>query len=205
MTEPAVTLTDYGLTLLCAVLVWRARSHVRADLRPWAMGLFAGSGAAALFGGTVHGFFGDAASLGYRVLWPATILTVGATGLAAWGLGARVDGRPTGTRWITRLAGLAYVAYAAVVLAGWQAFAVAVAFYLPAVIYLTVRFARAYRRRRTASRRRALIGFGLTFAAAAIQQLQIPIHPVWFDHNALYHVVQAAAFVLLYQGVSGED
>ncbi len=205
MTEPAVTLTDYGLTLLCAVLVWRARSRVRADLRPWAMGLFAGSGAAALFGGTVHGFFGDAATLGYRLLWPATILTVGATGLAAWGLGARVDGRPAGTRWVTRLAGLAYAAYVAIVLAGWQAFAVAVAFYLPAVIYLTVRFARAYRRRATASRRRALTGLGLTFAAAAIQQLQVPIHPVWFDHNALYHVVQAAAFILLYQGVSGED
>ncbi|MXW66478.1 MAG: hypothetical protein F4Z72_05665 [Gemmatimonadales bacterium] len=205
MTEPAVTLTDYGLTLLCAVLVWLARSRVRADLRPWAMGLFAGSGAAALFAGTVHGFFGDAATFGYRVLWPATILTVGATGLAAWGLGARVGGQSTGTRWITRLAALAYVAYVAVVLAGWQAFAVAVAFYLPAVIYLTVRFALAYRRRPTASRRWALIGFGLTFAAAAIQQLQIPIHPVWFDHNALYHVVQAAAFVLLYQGVSGEE
>ncbi|MYE35433.1 MAG: hypothetical protein F4X23_11320 [Gemmatimonadales bacterium] len=205
MTEPAVTLTDYGLTLLCAVLVWLARSHVRADLRPWAMGLFAGSGAAALFGGTVHGFFGDAATLGYRVLWPATILTVGATGLAAWGLGARIDGPPGGTRWITRLAGLAYIAYVAIVLAGWQAFAVAVAFYLPAVIFLTVRFARAWRRRPTASRRRALIGFGLTFAAAAIQQLQIPIHPVRFDHNALYHVVQAAAFILLYQGISGEE
>ena len=205
MTEPAVTLTNYGLTLLCAVLVWLARSRVRADLRPWAMGLFAGSGAAALFGGTVHGFFGDAATLGYRVLWPATILTVGATGLAAWGLGARIGGRPGGTRWITRIAGLAYVAYVAIVLAGWQAFVVAIAFYLPAVIYLTVRFAQAWRRRPTASRRRALIGFGLTFAAAAIQQLQIPIHAVWFDHNALYHVVQAAAFVLLYQGISGEE
>ena len=205
MTEPAVTLTDYGLTLLCAALVWLARSHVREDLRPWAMGLFAGSGAAALFGGTVHGFFGDAATQGYRILWPATLLTVGATGLAAWGLGARIDGRAASTRWITRLAGLAYVAFVAVVVAGWQTFAVAVAFYLPAVIFLTVRFAQAYRSRPTVSRRRALIGFGLTFAAAAIQQLQIPIHPIWFDHNALYHVVQAAAFILLYQGVSGEE
>ena len=204
MNEPAVTLTDYGLTLLCAVLVWRVGSHVRPDLRPWAMGLFAGSGAAALFGGTVHGFFGDPATLGYRVLWPATILTVGATGLAAWGLGARIEGRASSARWVTRIAGLAYLGYAAVVLAGSQAFVVAIAFYLPAVIYLTVRFAQAYRRRPTASRRRALLGFALTFAAAVIQQLQIPIHPVWFDHNALYHLVQAAAFILLYQGVSGE-
>ncbi|WP_420636040.1 DUF6962 family protein [Candidatus Palauibacter sp.] len=204
MTEPAVTLTDYGLTLLCAVLAWRAGSRVRAELRPWAIGLFAGAGAAALFGGTVHGFFGDATTLGYRVLWPATILAVGATGLAAWGLGARVGGISAGGRRLTRIVLAAFVAWVALVLAGRQAFAMAIVFYLPAVIYLTVRFARLYRRGPTPSRREALIGFGLTFAAAAIQQLQIPIHPVWFDHNALYHVVQAVAFVLLFRGVSGE-
>ena len=204
MTEPAVTLTDYGLTLLCALLAWRAGSTVRAELRPWAIGLFAGSGAAALFGGTVHGFFGDATTLGYRLLWPATILAVGATGLAAWGLGARVGGISAGGRRLTRIVLGAFVAWAAIVLAGQQAFVMAIVFYLPAVIYLMVRFARLYRRGPTPSRREALIGFGLTFAAAAIQQLQIPIHPVWFDHNALYHVVQAVAFVLLFRGVSGE-
>ncbi|WP_420461972.1 DUF6962 family protein [Candidatus Palauibacter sp.] len=204
MTEPAVTLTDYGLTLLCALLAWRANSRVRAELRPWAIGLFAGSGAAALFGGTVHGFFGDATTLGYRLLWPATILAVGATGLAAWGLGARVGGISAGGRRLTRIVLAAFVAWAAIVLAGQQAFVMAIVFYLPAVIYLTVRFARLYRRGPTPSRREALIGFGLTFAAAAIQQLRIPIHPVWFDHNALYHVVQAVAFVLLFRGVSGE-
>ena len=204
MTEPAVTLTDYGLTLLCALLAWRANSRVRAELRPWAIGLFAGSGAAALFGGTVHGFFGDATTVGYRVLWPATILAVGATGLAAWGLGARVGGISAGGRRLTRIVLAAFVAWAAIVLAGQQAFVMAIVFYLPAVIYLTVRFARLYRRGPTPSRREALIGFGLTFAAAAIQQLRIPIHPVWFDHNALYHVVQAVAFVLLFRGVSGE-
>ena len=204
MTEPAVTLTDYGLTLLCAVLAWRAGSTVRAELRPWAIGLFAGSGAAALFGGTAHGFFGDATTLGYRVLWPATILAVGTTGLAAWGLGARVGGISAGGRRLTRIVLAAFVAWVALVLAGQQAFVMAIVFYLPAVIYLTVRFARLYRRAPTPSRREALIGFGLTFAAAAIQQLQIPIHPVWFDHNALYHVVQAVAFVLLFRGISGE-
>lgn len=204
MTEPAVTLTDYGLTLLCWFLAWRAGSGVRAELRPWAIGLFAGSGAAALFGGTVHGFFGDTATLGYRVLWPATILSVGATGLAAWGLGARVGGISTAGRRLTRIASVAFVAWAAFVLAGRQAFVMAIVFYLPAVIYLTVRFAQLYLGAPTRSRREALIGFGLTFAAAAIQLLQIPIHPVWFDHNALYHVVQAVAFVLLFRGIRGE-
>ena len=204
MNEPAVTLTDYGLTLLCAVLAWRARATVRADLRPWTAALFAGSGAAALFGGTVHGFFAEPMTVGYRALWPATLLSVGAAGLAAWGLGAHVGTRSAGAQWVTRIAAAAFVIYAVLVLTGLHAFVIAIAFYLPAVIYLTVRFARAYARRRTASRKAGLIGFGLTYAAAAIQQLQISIHPVWFDHNALYHVVQAAAFILLYKGLSGE-
>ncbi|WP_419948334.1 DUF6962 family protein [Candidatus Palauibacter sp.] len=104
VTEPAVTLTDYGLTLLCWFFAWRARAGVREGLRPWAIGLFAGSGAAALFGGTVHGFFGDTATLGHRILWPATILSVGATGLAAWGLGARVGGISAAGRRLTRIA-----------------------------------------------------------------------------------------------------
>ena len=204
MTEPAVTLTDYGLTILCWFLAWRARAGIREALRPWAIGLFAGSGAAALFAGTVHGFFGDPATLGYRVLWPATILSVGATGLAAWGLGARVGGISAAGRRLTRIAVAAFVLWGALVLAGRQAFVMAIVFYLPAVIYLTARFAQVFRRQATRSRLEALIGFGLTYAAAAIQQLQIPIHPVWFDHNALYHVVQAIAFVLLFRGVSGE-
>ena len=202
--EPAVTLTDYGLTLLCWFLAWRARAAVRDELRPWVTGLFFGSGAAALFGGTVHGFFGDTASLGHRVLWPATLLALGATGLAAWGLGARVGGTSAAGRRLTHIAVAAFIVWGALVLAGRQAFVTAIIFYLPAVAYLTVRFALAYRRRPTRSRREALVGFALTFAAAAIQQLQIPLHPVWFDHNALYHVVQAVAFVLLFRGLRGE-
>ena len=33
-----------------------------------------------------------------------------------------------------------------------------------------------------------------------LQQLEIALHPVYFDHNAVYHVVQAAALVLLFLG-----
>ena len=40
----------------------------------------------------------------------------------------------------------------------------------------------------------------LSVLAALLQQARIAIHPVYFDHNALYHVVQAAALVLLYFG-----
>jgi hypothetical protein len=33
-----------------------------------------------------------------------------------------------------------------------------------------------------------------------LQQAGVAVHPVYFDHNAVYHLVQAVALVLLYLG-----
>ena len=43
-------------------------------------------------------------------------------------------------------------------------------------------------------------GFAVSVAAALLQQGRVAIHPVYFGHNAVYHVVQAIALVLLYGG-----
>jgi hypothetical protein len=43
-------------------------------------------------------------------------------------------------------------------------------------------------------------GLLLSVAAAVLQQAQVVIHPDYFDHNALYHVVQAIALLVLYLG-----
>jgi hypothetical protein len=42
--------------------------------------------------------------------------------------------------------------------------------------------------------------FVCSAVAAVLQQAQVSLHPVYFDHNAVYHVVQAVAVVLLYFG-----
>jgi hypothetical protein len=33
-----------------------------------------------------------------------------------------------------------------------------------------------------------------------LQQARVAVHPVYFDYNAVYHVVQAIALVFLYFG-----
>lgn len=203
MNAPDVTLTDYALTLLCWVLAWRTIRVASSDVRGWLAAFFLGAGAAALFGGTYHGFFEESDGLG-RGFWPATLLAIGGTAVAAWGLGARVGGVSDRARLVSRLATVAFLVYGAIVLAGAQSFAVAVGFYLPAVVFLTVRFVLAHRAEPTAARASALWGLGLTFVAAAIQGIGIPLHPVYFDHNALYHVVQGLAFVLFYRGAVRE-
>ena len=40
----------------------------------------------------------------------------------------------------------------------------------------------------------------MSVAAAVMQQMGVAIHPVHFDHNAVYHVVQSGAVILLYLG-----
>lgn len=46
----------------------------------------------------------------------------------------------------------------------------------------------------------AVLGLPLTFVAAAVQQAGVALHPTYFDHNALYHLVQAVALWLFFLG-----
>jgi uncharacterized protein DUF6962 len=80
-----------------------------------------------------------------------------------------------------------------------ESFTTIVRFYVPALLlFLAAATARALR----SGGGWTLIALGLTLSAVAalLQQLEIALHPVYFDHNAVYHLVQAAALVLLYLG-----
>ena len=202
MTEPDVTLTDYGLAILCAILAHLIfhRGKRASPYRLWLAGFFLAAGAAPLFGGTVHGFFSDEASLGHRILWPATMLSIGVAALTAWAVGARLLFSKTPRRVIIGLAAIQLVVYATVVLVASQDFRLAIGGYLPATLFLLVALLLAHRKERARPLVFAAAGLALTFVAAAIQQLQIPLHPTYFDHNALYHVVQAIALVMFFVG-----
>jgi hypothetical protein len=199
-----VTLTDFGLTLLCVFLTWRSLQTARSPVRGWLAIFFSAAAAASLFGGTVHGFAADEATIGHAVLWPATLLAVGGTAVAAWGIGARIGSLARQAHTITWLAILSYLGFAIVVLTGHQRFQVAVAYYVPAALFLFGSLLIEQRARPTRARKLALSGLALTFIAAATQQLQIGLHPVYFDYNALYHVLQAVALTLFYRGAREE-
>jgi len=38
----------------------------------------------------------------------------------------------------------------------------------------------------------------LMLAAAVLQQLHVGLHPVWFNHNALYHLLEGIALAVLF-------
>lgn len=202
MTEPDVALTDYAIALLCAALCALIARWGDADARArrWWFVLFASIGAGALAGGTVHGFFLDESSAGYRVLWPATLLSLGVTATAMWFVASFAGLRDRSGRVVRQAAVAAFVAYTVVVLFFDQRFLVAIAAYLPATLFLLVILGIAYVRTRNGAVGIGVVGLLLTFVAAAVQQLGIGLHPRYFNHNALYHVIQGVALVMIYRG-----
>lgn len=203
MTEPDVTLTDYALAAACALfaylLCFRRGPAARIPKR-FAL-LFALLALASVLGGTVHGFFLEETSVGYRVLWPATLLAIGGATFAAWLAGAAVVLPRRAARVVGIAAMAQFVTYGGVVLYGVHDFGVAIANALPANVFLVVVYAMAYARRRVGRVLVGLAGILSTFIAAGVQQAEFALHPVYFNHNALYHLIQGLALFLIFHSV----
>lgn len=200
MTEPDVALTDYAVTLECAVFTWllaRGR-RARGDLNRLFTIFFASVGVGALAGGTVHGFFLSEGSLAGRVLWRVALVALGLTSFATWSIGGRILFAEPTARVIQALAGVECVIYTIVVLAVDQRFWIAIANYAPAVVFLGVAFLVALRRTPERSALAGLTGVILTILAAIVQRRQVALHPVYMNHNALYHLIQLLAFGLIF-------
>ena len=200
ITDPAVTITDYGLTIECAVIVALMMRPQASDntLRVWFVVFFASAALASLLGGTVHGFFKPAESRGRAILWPATLIAILTTGSAAWFAAARLELRPTAERIAGVVATALLIAMALTVLFVTRNFAIAIAGYLPATLFLLYALIAAYRRRQARAIGWGIAGISLTLIGAAVQRLHVVIHPVYLDHNVFYHLIQAAAFWMIY-------
>jgi len=203
--EPDVTLTDLALAVECAIFalwIWR-RSPSSAGMRPWFVAFFAALGTSALLGGLTHGFLADERSPAYQAAWTATLLAIGAAAPAAWALGARLLYRGPAIDRITWFAAALFLVYALAVVFVDREFRVAVWHYLPAALFLLVAFVVAYRRQPAAHLRAGIAGMTLTFVAAGVQRGGIGLHPDYFNHNALYHLVQAIALYLVFRAARG--
>lgn len=198
--EPDVALSDFALALECAgFAAWLRRPLYPATaLRLWFVTLFAALGAGAFLGGVWHGFLGEGPSLFSGLVWRATLLAVGVVSLASWHIGAQLLLPPRAIRFAKAILPASFAVYALVVLFVSQSFAVVVAYYLPAVIFALAAFARDYARRPSWHGFLAVAGAVLTLLAAAVQQGGIGLHPLYFNHNALYHLIQAIALLLIF-------
>lgn len=202
--EPDVTLTDYALFVECATLAWllhRERTGKRA-LRRSCVLFFSATALAALTGGTVHGLALDEGSLLGTVLWKATLLAIGAAALGAWLMGSHLLSRELLARRVRDTAVALFAVYALAVLFV-DSFLLAVVHYLPAALFLLLVFGLRYAGKRERSLLWGVAGVLLTCLAAAVQRLGVGLHPVWLDHNALYHLIQGIALLFLFIAARG--
>lgn len=200
--EPDVTLTDFGLAIENALFAYKLSREQggQTQLRESFVLLFGSAGVASLAGGLTHGYFGDKSSVGYRVFWPATLLALGTAALASWSAGAGLALAPEVQRRVRRAAQLEYASYCVLVLLGERRFGVALANYLPPTLFLGLVFARHHMRTRERHALWGLLGIGLAFVAAGVQAHKVALHRRYFNHNALYHAIQAVALYLCFQG-----
>ena len=202
MTEPDVTITDFLLTVECAIFAVLTFRYGKPSqpLRSWFSLFFMSTAMGALSGGLVHGFFLDRQTLGYNTLWPTTLIAIGFSAFTVWIIGAHIKFSMLAMRWMIVISGMVLLIYIGIVIFVSQAFLVAIAYYLPAGLFLLVILVLEYRELHEPRILFAATGIGLSFVAAIIQQGGIGLHPVYFNHNALYHLIQALALFMIFLG-----
>lgn len=200
VTEPATLATDYLLAAFTAMLAWKLTAGAHPQ-RWWATGLFASS-VAGLAGGTVHGFVKILPAALTAGLW---LLTLEMLVLAALAVTLATVASTALEPAARRVA----VAAACVASAAWAAwipsrpdFGMAIAAYGASLLLLSVVEARRWRTSRLAASGWLLAGVGMSAVAAAVQQAGWAPHR-HFNHNDLFHVIQAGAVWPLYQGARG--
>jgi hypothetical protein len=204
--DPDVVFTDLGVAVLGAWFAWRlASASGPGTLGKAGALLMAARASAAFWGALFHAFFPhNTATLPGFIAWiPVSLsIVVAAATLLELGLRVLAPGlRQAVRRWIVA----AYAAvFALAVLLVDESFTTIVRFYVPALL-LFLAAATARVARGGAGWPPIALGLTLSAIAAVLQQLRIALHPVYFDHNAVYHVVQAVALVLLYLGFRRVD
>ena len=198
--EPATMITDYMITVLAWWLGWKIYVNGKAVCQRWWAVVFALIGLSALRGGTYHGYQAVIDPATNALIWETTrwiVFFVSFTMLVGHSralFSAKVK------KWI--------VFFALVKLAiflSWafvdESFLVAIADYLPVVLFILVAESFMWTVHETRESRFLVMGVVVSLLGAAGQQADIGISD-HFNHNDVYHVVTMAALYLFYLGVT---
>jgi hypothetical protein len=203
LSEPDVTLTDYGLAVECAIFaaLLVLTPTARRGLRAAGSCFFIFLGLAAVTGGSYHGFCAGLQTPGGRLLWQLTMQLAGLAAFSTWVLGAGVLIAGPAWRWLAFAALPQILFYSLTVLFFTQKFWIVFAIYFPAALLLLAGFCRGFWRD---GHRYFLVGASgsvLSLVSSFIQFMRIGVDPLYFNHNALAHAVQAVALAMLFVAI----
>lgn len=191
--EPATLATDLLLAVLGGGLAWRLRKKVTPENRAaiwWsrALGAMAGS---ALVGGLYHGFAPNFHAAVDGIWWRLVLVLICVMGLTM-ALSLIDEVRPRGRGWM-RVVGLKFLLSVSAVMF-WPDFLVAMVDYGLAMLAWVVA-ALVLRRKWSAW---MLAGVGLSVVAGWVQQSGWGLSSR-FNHNDVFHMIQALALVGFYR------
>jgi hypothetical protein len=210
ITEPMTLATDYLLAVFTASLAWRLRRAAQmaaaahqaavARLRRWWAVAFLATAIAGVSGGTVHGFQQVLPGAVLSVLWLVTLETLVAAAFAVTAVAVTIagSGPVRERRWLLASAA-AFALYGALVVARTPVYLTAIVAY--GVAFAVLLAVRLSMRPWDAGARLLIAGVVVSAVAAAIQQSGWSLHR-HFNHNDLYHVVQALGVWLLFRSAT---
>ena len=195
--------TDYALGLLAVSFAIRMRRRGAPSGRSYWVIALAAAAAAALLGGTYHGFLPWLDTRIATVLWKATLLSIGC---AAYGVSMatiRIHLSAPAKRLFRIVAAGQFGLYSVGAMLT-DAFLIAIVNYAIAFGFVLVIHARVWLRSRDVPAAWVIAGVVVSFLAAGIQATGIAPH-AHFNHNDLYHVVQMVGTWMLYRGASRQS
>jgi hypothetical protein len=192
--EPATLVTDLLLAALAGGLAAHLRGLGPRHLAPrWWAAALAGTAVSALVGGLYHGFGANFGPEIVRAWWTATLLVICLTAAAMDVTLLHEMVPPERHRPWLGVVGFKAAAFAVFALQYPRFVIVIIAYGMSlaawAVLALAVR--RPWRGA-------MLLGVGFSLVAAAVQQLRIGVS-AHFNHNDLYHVIQAFALIAFHR------
>lgn len=202
--DPDVVFTDLGLALLAAFFAWRLWTGRAAELPRLGAILMAALASAAFWGAIFHAFFPRQTSTtaGY-IAWMPVALSVVAAAATMVDLALRVIvpglAPPRGRAIVAVYA----LGFAGVVFLVDESFTSIVLFYVPALVLFLLGAGLHAIRTRSRGWSSITLGLLISVGAALLQQARLAIHVEYFDHNAVYHVLQGIALGFLYLGFRG--
>lgn len=202
MHEIDVTLTDYFLTIICFVFAWRLKNKTWQDdsiKEVWLL-FFVSIGIASLTGGTVHGFFPDETSPGYKLLWPTTMLSIGITAACVWILAGTLWKGPQALKAWRRFALILFIIYGLIVLLVAQNFLTVIINYAPPMLFWLIMTLSKYLAQRKKELAYIALGLSISFFAAYVQQARLALHTEYLTHNATYHLLQSLGLWFIFRG-----
>ncbi len=201
--EPDVAISDFLLAIECSILFWCLRAKAgrkRAASHRWFLLYFAAGAVAALAGGAAHGFFPETDTTTHFLLWSLTLAAVGANGLACWNVGASQIGESDKIqRRVLWFSTLSFVAYSYYVFTGLREFTVAMAAYLPPILFLLAAFVKSYLRVRNVGLACGIASILLTLVGGLVIQLKISLHPLYMTSSTVFHVIQGVSAFLMFK------